>query len=171
MGRKHNSQGGERMDMVSVFEEKVIKKTEQDMQQAITKLKTDEVTQQRLRELTVLSSKMDRINYLIQELTSYKDKEDKKEWLVRRDKLRLEINDLYFSLKTDGFENNWVDIIVSHEKERWDKISDTQNKNIREKYFPNDDLDDIVDSNEKLEILDMHIGEMTNNYIKGNYEF
>jgi hypothetical protein len=153
------------MDMLQVFEEKVIKTTEQALKQTFEKLKKDELLKRKFRELAAVSRDLERLKY---GLSSMKlDSEVKEKWIIKRDNLNKERDKLYSDIQEEGFENGWITTIVNNEMEKLDKLYDEGRKNAYLKVFGKVDIDDIDIMDDRWELVGEHMEKVKSNYFEG----
>ncbi|WP_040207856.1 hypothetical protein [Neobacillus jeddahensis] len=154
------------MDMVKVFEEKIMKTTEHKLNIALENLKENVLLQLHIRELADVSYHLKKVTYIIKELTS--DDKDRKEWKMKQDNLVKKRNELYLNIGQEGFEPGWIQTIVDFEEEQLKEVLKTAREAARKKYLGDSKIKDIDIFDERLDLVRKDIEHARTLYIQGN---
>ncbi|MED3575851.1 hypothetical protein [Cytobacillus praedii] len=154
------------MNMVAVFEEQVIKITEQKLKQSLEKLIEDVHLQQKLRELTDLSSTLEKFKVILKD--SSMNKENRDEWITKRNKLLKKLDNIFSEIESEGFEKSWIVTIINYEMGNFKKVVDDARKDAYKKHFGKVNIDDIDIMDNRWELVGQQIKQAKENYIKGN---
>lgn len=152
--------------MVAVFEEQVIKITEQKLKQSLEKLIEDVHLQQKLRELTDLSSTLEKFKVILKD--SSMNKENRDEWITKRNKLLKKLDNIFSEIESEGFEKSWIVTIINYEMGNFKKVVDDARKDAYKKHFGKVNIDDIDIMDNRWELVGQQIKQAKENYIKGN---
>lgn len=152
--------------MVAVFEEQVIKITEQKLKQSLEKLIEDVHLQQKLRELTDLSSTLEKFKVILKD--SSMNKENRDEWITKRNKLLKKLDKIFSEIESEGFEKSWIVTIINYEMGNFKKVVDDARKDAYKKHFGKVNIDDIDIMDNRWELVGQQIKQAKENYIKGN---
>lgn len=152
--------------MVVVFEEQVIKITEQKLKQTVEKLKEDAHLQRKFRELTDLSSTLEKLKVILKDFSMNKENRDK--WTAKRNKLLEKHDEIYSELESEEFENSWIMTIIKYEMENLKKVVDDAREDAYKKHFGKISIEDIDIMDNRWELVGQQIKQAKDNYIKGN---
>lgn len=152
--------------MVVVFEEQVIKITEHKLKQTVEKLKRDVHLQQKFREMTDLSSTLEKLKVILKD--SRMNKENRDKWIAKRNKLLEKHDKIYSELESEGFEKSWIVTIIKYEMENFGKVVDDAREDAYKKYFGKVSIEDIDIMDNRWELVAQQIKQAKDNYIKGN---
>lgn len=158
--------GDEKLNMVVVFEEQVVKKTEQKLKQTLAKLKEDVHLQQNLRELADLSSTLERYKVILEDFHINKENRDKR--IEERNELLEKHDKIYSELILEGFENSWITTIIKHEMENLKRVTKDAREDACKKHFGKVDIKDIDIMDDRFDLVLQQIQQTKNKYIKGN---
>jgi len=152
------------LNMVRVFEEQVIKITEQKLNETLEKLKGDKLLQRKFRELTDISATLKRLDVIIKESSSL---DSRGKWIEKRDKLMEKRDEIYFKIENEGFEREWIITIVKYESENLEKVLNDARESARKKYFWDASFDDIDIFDKRWELVEQQIKQAKMNYLEG----
>ncbi|WP_288586006.1 MULTISPECIES: hypothetical protein [Lysinibacillus] len=154
------------MNMVIVFEEQVVKKTEQKLKQTLVKLKENVHLQQNFRELTDLSSTLERIKVILKDFEINKQNRDKR--IAKRNELLEKHDKIYTELISEGFEDSWITTIVKHEMKNLKKVIKEAREEAYKEYFGEVEIEDDDLMDDRFDLVLQQIQQAKNKYIKGN---
>jgi ABC-type histidine transport system ATPase subunit len=151
--------------MVDVFEEQVIKITEQKLKQTLEKLKKDAPLQRKFRELVVLSSTLEKVKVILKDSSMSKDNRDK--WVAKRDKQIEKRDNIYSEIEFEGFEHWWMMTIVYNEMKNFKKVINDAREEAYKKHFGKVGIEDIDIKDNRLELVGQQMEQAKVNYVKG----
>lgn len=152
--------------MVEVFEEQVIKITEQKLKQTLEKLNEDALLQRNFRELVDLSSILERHKVILKDSSMDKDRREK--WITKRDRLKEKYDKIYSEIESEGFEHWWIMTIVNNEMVKFLKVIDDAREDAYKKHFGKVSIEDIDIMDNRWELVGQQIEQVKDSYIKGN---
>lgn len=158
--------GDGKLNMVIVFEEQVVKKTEQKLKQTLAKLKEDVHLQQHFREVTDLSLTLERYKVIIEDFHINKEERDKR--IAERNELLEKHDKIYSELILEGFEDSWITTIVKHEMENLKKVTKDAREEAFKEHFGKADFEDIDIMDDRFDLVLQQMQRAKNKYIKGN---
>ena len=151
--------------MAKIFEEQVIKITEQKLMQSLEKLNKDALLQQKFRKLAELSSTLEKHKEILKDSSLKKDSREK--WRAKRDILIVKRDKLYSQIEYEGFEHWWIITIVNNEMKKYKKVIDNEREEAYKKYFGEVCIDDIDIFDNRWELIGQQIKQAKTNYIEG----
>lgn len=154
--------GRRKLNIVEVFQEKVVMITEKRLKLALEKLKKDEHLKRKFRELADTSSRLERVREICKDDDSNRDS-----WLIRLDELNKKRDEIYSELKDRGFEYSWIKTIVNYEMEKLDRILIAARENARMEIFGKLDIKDIDDSDNRWELVSQKMKHARDTYFAG----
>ncbi|WP_110111317.1 hypothetical protein [Bacillus sp. CGMCC 1.16541] len=153
------------MNMAEVFEHQVMKVTEDKMHRSFERLKHDEALKRKIRELSHATRNLQRLNKAISPLSGNNDLP--RDWVIKRDELRIDCKNTYVELNSQGFEDWWITTIVNHELEKLDLLyKETRDKAYIEA-FGKLEIKDIDILDDRWELVEQQIEQMKTNYLMG----
>jgi len=152
--------------MVEVFEEQVIKITEQKLMKSLEKLREDVHLQWKVKVLTDLSSTLEKLEVILQDFSMNNENRDK--WIAKRNKILEKHDKIYSELETEGFENSWIMTIIKYEMENYKKVVDEAREEAYKKHFGKVSIEDIDIMDNRWELVGQQIKQAKDNYINGN---
>lgn len=153
------------MNIIEVFEELVIKRTDQILKQALEKLKKDDLLQKKLRELADISRDLKRIEDAL--ITFDLDREVRGKWVLKSDELSKKREEMYSEIRDEGFENSWITTIVNNEMEKLDILYDDTRNNAYIEVFGKLDIHDIDIMDNRWKLVGDKIAQFRDRYIEG----
>lgn len=154
------------MNMVEVFEERIIKVTKQNLKKTLAKLKTDVLIQQKLRGLVYVTSRLEKLNVVFNDPSW--NMQEREKWVIERNELNEQRDRIYSELTFEGFESSWITKIIEFEMESYKKIISKASKDARQRYFGDISFDDIDIMDDRWDLVGAEINKAKENYIQGN---
>jgi hypothetical protein len=154
------------LNIVEVFEEQVIKTTEQTLKQTLEKLKKDELLKRKFRELVDISRELKRFRGILSSDIDL-DRDTRVKWVKKRDELSKKRDEMYSEIKDLGFEHWWITTIVNYEMEKLDKLIDDARENAYKKIFGKVNIDDIDILDNRWELVGQEIEQVKATYFEG----
>lgn len=152
--------------MVEVFEEQIIKITEQKLKQTLGKLNEDVLLQRNFRELVNLSSTLEKLKVILKDSSMNKDRRGK--WTTKRDRLIEKYDKIYSQIESKGFEHWWIITIVNNEMVNFEEVIDDAREEAYKKHFGKVSIEDIDIMDNRWELVGQQIEQAKDSYINGN---
>lgn len=156
------------MNIVEVFEEQVVKITEQRLKLALEKLKKDELLKRKFRELADTSKKLERLREVLSsDIDLNLDRDRWGKWIIKRDEFSEKRDEMYSEIKDKGFEHWWITTIVNYEIEKLDKIIIDARENAYMEVFGEAEIDNIDILDNRWELVSQKIEHAKATYFEG----
>lgn len=114
------------LNIAEVFEEQVVKVTEQRLMRILTNLQQDTTIQRKFRVLADISINLHKLNVVLKEGM---DKNIKDKYEIKRNDLINQRDNIYLELEEEGLEVPWINTIVKNERKKLDEIIDEVREN------------------------------------------